>query len=92
MSQSKKLFRIYIEDGALQDKALYIKKVIESCKTEEQLSKAWNWGREVIRNWTVTLAGKMKRRDRNTTLFYGADLALGIQEVYLKKMKELNLT
>ena len=85
MSQSKKLFRIYIEDGVLQDKALYIKKVMDSCQTVDQLLVAANWGKETFKNWVLTLTSCLKRKERNTVLFLGADLGIEIETAFQEK-------
>ena len=47
---NKIVFSLVYEKYAIPDKGLYIKRVMDSCKTHEQLKSAYLWGRNVIKN------------------------------------------
>ena len=44
----KAAFKAVYEDARIPDLALYIKRVMSSCKTREQLENAYKWGKSAI--------------------------------------------
>lgn len=62
----KVLFNLFYEEFKMPDKMNYIKKVMDSCKTQQQLDSTLKWGKKVL--WQNYDVMKM-RLDKYDTCF-----------------------
>lgn len=46
--QKKVLFNLFYEEFKMPDKMNYIKKVMDSCKTQQQLDSTLKWGKKAL--------------------------------------------
>lgn len=59
MNKSEKIvYEAFYKTYKMPDKLLYIKKVLQSCKTSEQLYKVKEWGRHILEMYRLDFSNK----------------------------------
>ena len=61
--QKKVLYNLFYEEFQMPDKMLYIKKVMESCKTNKQLKSARTWGKKVLWQYCDVMNRRLNKYD-----------------------------
>ena len=61
--QKKVLYNLFYEEFQMPDKMLYIKKVMDSCKTNAQLESARTWGHKVLWKYYDVMNRRLNKYD-----------------------------
>ena len=61
--QKKVLYNIFYEEFKMPDKMLYIKRVMDSCKTNNQLESARTWGHKVLWKYYDVMHRRLNKYD-----------------------------
>lgn len=66
--QKKVLYNLFYEEFQMPDKMLYIKRVMDSCKTNTQLESARTWGHKVLWKYYDVMKKRLDRYESWTAL------------------------
>lgn len=61
--QKKVLYNLFYEEFQMPDKMLYIKRVMDSCKTNKQLESAQTWGHKVLWKYYDVMNRRLNKYD-----------------------------
>ena len=61
--QKKILYNLFYEEFQMPDKMNYIKKIMDSCKTEVQLESTLHWGTKVLWNHYDVMHKRLNKYD-----------------------------